>query len=284
MFDKVFYQEKENDKVRCQVCPHLCLLANDAEGICRARKNVNGRMAVQSYGQMTVLNLDPIEKKPLYHFKPGSMVLSFGSFGCNFSCDFCQNWHIAIAKPAVKYISPGQLADFAEKEKSRGNIGVAFTYNEPLINFEFVKDTSILLQERGMDSIIVSNGYINEKPLLELAPLLSAANIDIKSFNEDFYRKICGGSLEPAKNTVKILLQYCHVEITVLIIPGLNDSISEMNSLAKWLAGFDKNTVLHINRYFPCYKMDIPPTDKAILIDLQKEAQRFLQYVYIGNV
>lgn len=284
MFDGVFYQKTENDKVRCLICPHLCLLSDGAEGICKARRNTKGKIIAQSYGQMSALNLDPVEKKPLHKFKQGSNILSFGSFGCNFSCSFCQNWHISMQRPETKYISPDDLVSFAEKAKDAGNIGLAFTYNEPLVNFEFVKDTSLLLRERGMDSVIVSNGYINEKPLLELAPLISAANIDIKSFNEKFYEKICGGKLEPVKNTVKILLQHCHVEITVLVIPKLNDSTEEINAIAKWLAGFDKNTVLHINRYFPCHKMDMPPTDKEVLRKLKNEALNFLRNVNIGNV
>lgn len=278
------YQSVEGDEVKCLLCPRGCVIKKGEAGFCKARRNTAGRLAACGYGQVTALALDPIEKKPLRHFKQGSNLLSVGSFGCNLSCQFCQNWHISTQVAESRYMPPEELAEYAVKTKNKGNIGVAFTYNEPLINFEFVKDTCMLLQELGMDSVLVSNGYVNEEPLLELAPFITAANIDVKSFSDDFYNKICNGKLEPVKNTLKILLGYCHVEITALIIPRLNDSIDEMNAMAKWLAGFDKNTAFHINRYFPHYNMQIPPVDKETLVKLQKEAKKFLKNVYIGNV
>jgi pyruvate formate lyase activating enzyme len=278
------FWQPAGERVACGLCPHACRLAAGQTGRCRVRRNDADCLYAVSYGEVSALALDPIEKKPLYRFKPGSRILSAGSWGCNFSCRFCQNWLISQQKPAVRRYSPHELVKLAREAAPDGNIGLAYTYSEPLIWYEFIRDCALLIKEAGLDNILVSNGYINLQPLRELAPLLAAANIDLKAFSPVFYQDVCGGSLPPVLDSIKLLAGYCHVEVTALILPGYNDGAEEMGRLAAWLAGIDDAIPLHINRYFPQYRFSLPPTPRETLLALKAVAGEYLAYVYVGNV
>lgn len=273
-------------KVQCGICPHNCMIEEGHTGFCNARSNRGGVIKDDNYGQITSIALDPIEKKPLKRFHPGSRVLSVGSYGCNLRCSFCQNHDISMAdgKGAdVGYMTPEELINKAEELTKYGNIGIAYTYNEPLIGYEFVRDCSGMAVEKGLKNVIVTNGYINEEPLKDLLPLIDAVNIDLKGFTESFYKKI-GGRLEPVKKTIALASHSCHVEVTTLIVPGENDSPEEMQSLSAWLAGVDENIPLHVTRFFPRYKMtDRDATDVDLVYSLADIAREKLKYVYEGN-
>lgn len=255
--------------------------------MCRARGCVDGKIVDLNYGQVTGAALDPIEKKPLAHFYPGSRILSVGSYGCNFRCGFCQNSSISMCGPdssMTQHCSPEHLCALAAAHVPGGNIGVAYTYNEPLVGYEFVRDTSRLVHDAGLKNVVVTNGYINEEPLQELLPLIDAMNIDLKSFSEKFYRDI-GGGLAPVKRTIELSSRECHVEVTTLIVPGRNDTDEEMGALSSWLASVSPDIPLHITRFFPRHKMsDAEPTDVDHLLHLVKIAQRHLRRVYAGNI
>lgn len=274
-------------RATCIICPHECSIAEGQLGLCRARGCEDGRIRDLNYGKVTSAALDPIEKKPLARFHPGSYILSVGSYGCNFRCGFCQNSAISMCGPkdsSYQYCAPENLADLAEQYVPQGNIGIAYTYNEPLVGYEFVRDTSRLIHERGLKNVVVTNGYINEEPLLELLPLIDAMNIDLKAFSEAFYRDI-GGGLDPVKRSIELASRQCHVEVTTLIVPGRNDSDDEMGALSSWLASVSPDIPLHVTRFFPRYKMqDAQPTDVAHLLHLVEIARRHLRYVYAGNI
>lgn len=281
--DALFY-EKHNNRVKCNLCPHHCIIDNESYGICNVRTNKDGILKTINYGEITAINKDPIEKKPLYHFKPSKYILSVGSFGCNFKCDFCQNYSISQCKAQSKYISPQDLVKIIEETKD--NVGVAFTYNEPFVSYEYVYDTSKILKEKypNLKIVIVTNGYIEKEPLEKLLPYVDAMNIDLKSFNDEYYKKICGGDLEPVKNTIKNAYKKCHVEITTLMVNGLNDDICEIEKIASFLGKLDKNIPLHLSRYFPSYHMDTPATQVDKIVEAKNAAKKYLNYVYIGNV
>ena len=270
----------------CPVCPHHCRLMDGQYGRCGARKNENGKIICDNYGKVTALALDPIEKKPLRHFFPGSMILSVGSYGCNLSCPFCQNHEISMARSentGWRMMRPEELADLAEDCRGRGNIGVAFTYNEPLAGYEFVRDTARLVHERGMKNVLVTNGTAKLPVLEELLPYIDAMNIDLKGFTEEYYRKL-GGSLETVKEFIRRAAKECHVELTTLIVPGENDSAEEMEREAEWIASVDSEIVLHVTRFFPRYRMtDRKATDVEEVYRLRDAAGKYLKYVYTGN-
>lgn len=268
----------------CFLCPHHCRLAPGQKGRCHTRYNDNGTLRSLTYGQCSALALDPIEKKPLRQFHPGSMILSVGSWGCNLSCAFCQNWQIAQEKPPTRYISPDELTNLAIEQKRNGNIGVAFTYNEPILSYEYILDTAPLLHRAGLYTVMVSNGYIAEEPLRHLSPYIDAWNIDLKGFTNTFYQTLCGGTIEPVKRTIALAATVSHVEVTTLIIPGCNDSPDEMKQEAEWLASLNPDMALHITRYFPCYRCATPPTPPDTLYALADIAKTYLSHVYVGNV
>lgn len=285
MKEALYWESLGENKLICRLCPHQCRISEDTHGICRARKNVGGRLYSLVYGKVTSIALDPIEKKPLYHFYPGSYILSVGSYGCNFKCSFCQNWSIAHGEPDAAEVSSDKLAAKALELKCQGNIGIAFTYNEPSVWFEFILDTAKKVREAGLKNVLVTNGYINTEPLLELLPHIDAMNIDVKAFTDKYYREICRGSLEHVKKTVETAAKHCHVEITTLIVPGLNDAIEEIGGLAVWLASINKDIPLHLSRFFPNYKMkDILPTSRETLIQAREEALKHLNHVHLGNI
>ena len=276
----------------CPVCPHHCRLTEGQRGRCGARRNEKGKIVCDNYGKITALALDPIEKKPLKQFLPGSLILSVGSFGCNLSCPFCQNHEISMpdaAGAAYREITPEELAELAadccgrEDGYGRKNVGVAYTYNEPLVGYEFVRDTAELVRERGMKNVLVTNGTAEISVLEELLPYIDAMNIDLKGFSEAYYRKL-GGDLETVKRFILRASENCHIELTTLIVPGENDSEEEMEKEAKWIASVDPQIVLHVTRFFPRYRMtDRQAADVEQIYRLRDTAGRYLKNVYTGN-
>ncbi len=291
-------------RLRCQVCPHGCELKEGQTGRCRARGVRNGQLVSLNYGILTSLADDPIEKKPLRRFFPGSRILSAGSFGCNLNCPFCQNWSISMSDgreyldpPELQtdpsweaqhnYVSPERLAAFAYQLRESGNIGVAFTYNEPLISYEYVRDTAKLLKEKKLATILVTNGCVNAEIADEVLPLTDALNIDLKSFRPEIYRDLLGGDLETVKNFIRKAVELCHVELTSLIVPGMNDSEEEMREMCSWIASLPGGSEipLHVSRFFPRYHMqDRPATEKSKVLRLAEVAAEQLKYVYPGNI
>lgn len=279
--------EGEGDSTRtaCPLCFHRCKLAEGQTGLCRARGMRDGRIVPLNYGRLTALALDPIEKKPLRRFHPGSFILSAGSFGCNLHCPFCQNFEIsqAGAEYRTRYFSPEELTDAAVELKARGNIGVAYTYNEPLTAYEYVKDCAALVRGAGLCNVLVTNGTIEEAPWRALLPLIDAVNIDLKGFTDAWYKRL-GGDLETVKRTIALAAPVCHVEVTTLIVPGENDSVEEMERLSAWLSSVDRNISLHVSRFFPRFRMeDKPPTPVETVYRLADAARARLRYVYTGN-
>lgn len=272
----------------CRICPHRCSLAEGAVGRCRARVARDGEVVSLNYGLATSLALDPIEKKPLARFHPGSTVLSVGSFGCNLSCPFCQNASIAQAgehEVRCRRVEPDELVEQALRLVDRGCIGIAYTYNEPLVGFEFVRDCARLAHEAGLLNVVVSNGMICDEPLEELVPLIDAANIDLKGFSQDFY-DLVGGEYLTIRRTIERLAAApsCHLEVTTLVIPGLNDDVGQIADAARWLASLDPGITYHLTRFFPQHRMaDRPPTPIATLREAAVSARRYLRYVRLGN-
>ena len=271
----------------CDVCFRHCDIKEGETGFCRARTCRDGKVIPANYGELTSVALDPIEKKPLRRFCPGSMVLSVGSYGCNLKCPFCQNNEISWPdrELRVEKVTPEELADTAEYYKGDGNIGVAFTYNEPLIGYEFVRDTAKLVHEKGMRNVMVTNGTAELHVLEELAPYIDAMNIDLKGFTSDYYSKTLGGSLDMVKAFIREAVKVSHVELTTLIVPGENDSEDEMRELSSWVAGLSEEIPLHVTRFFPAFHMtDRRPTDVNKVIRLAEVAREKLKYVYTGNI
>jgi len=265
---------------------HHCRLKPGQWGLCRARKNEEGEIVCKNYGQVSSLALDPIEKKPLRRFYPGSKILSVGSFGCNLRCPFCQNYEISMVKPETSedsYLSPEELVDIAVKCQEKGNIGVAFTYNEPLVGWEYVFDTAKLVKEAGMKNVLVTNGTASPKILERLLPYIDAMNIDLKGFREEHYRKL-GGSFLAVKEFIIRAAEDCHVELATLIVPGINDSAQEMEEEACWIASINEEMPLHVSRFFPRYQMaDSLATKVENVYALADVAGKYLKYVYTGN-
>jgi len=273
-------------KTKCQVCMHQCNLDEGQVGRCRGRKNIDGAIICDNYGKITSMALDPIEKKPLKYYYPGTKILSVGSYGCNLSCDFCQNYSISMVGEAEIewfYVSPEELCEEAVRLKLQNNIGVAFTYNEPLLSYEYIRDCSKLLKKQNLKTIIVTNGCFSQSTALEIVPYVDAMNIDLKGFTKEYYEKL-GGSLETVLAFIETAHKWCHIELTTLIIPEENDSIEEMIKLAKWIASINPEIPLHISRFFPAWKMKSKnPTDVKRIYELVTTAQNWLKYVEAGN-
>jgi len=279
----MFYDPPSDGRIHCRLCPHECRIADGKTGICRVRQHREGVLYALTYSQVTSVNLDPIEKKPLYHFYPGSVILSLGTLGCNLACDFCQNWEISQDTVPTRTLTPQQALEMAKRE--RANIGIAFTYNEPFIWYEYVHDTARLIHEAGLKNVMVTNGYVNEEPLRTLLPFIDAMNIDVKSYAEDFYRTLCKGKAAPVRRTVEIThAAGCLVELTNLVIPGYNDSEEDIRALVDWVAGVDPAIPMHFSRYHPAYKLTAPATPVATLERAYRIAKEKLRYVYLGNV
>lgn len=273
-------------RVQCEICPHHCKIEEGQLGLCNGRTNHNGQIISENYGKVTAMALDPIEKKPLYRFHPWSKILSIGSYGCNLKCPFCQNCDISMARGEefeVSRTAPEDMVKKAIHYKGLGNIGIAYTYNEPLIGYEFVRDCARLLKENGMKNVVVTNGYICEEPLKELLPLIDAFNIDLKGFTKEYYHKL-RGDLATVKRSIELASEECHVEVTTLIVPGENDSEDEIDTLARWLAEVNSDIPLHITRFFPRYLMeDRNATPVKKVYRLAEIARKHLKYVYEGN-
>ena len=288
--------DHSNCSAVCPVCPHRCRIAEGKTGRCRARGTRDGSVVPLNYGLVTSLALDPIEKKPLARFYPGSRILSVGSYGCSLNCPFCQNWEISMSdgqefrhgrRAEDNYVSPEALADMAEHLRLQRNIGVAFTYNEPLISYEYVMDTARLLREKDLKAVLVTNGCVNDEIADTVLPLTDALNIDLKSFQDDVYRNILGGNLAAVKNFIAKAAEQCHVELTSLIVPGMNDSEEEIRAMTQWIASLPhgEEIPLHITRFFPRYRMqDRNPTEKAAILKLVEIARQQLKYVFPGNI
>ncbi|NLA81914.1 MAG: radical SAM protein, partial [Clostridiaceae bacterium] len=245
-----------------------------------------GQVIPANYGRLTSLALDPIEKKPLSFFRPGTMILSAGSFGCNMACPFCQNYEIAREAAASRHsrdVSPRALVEEALALRDRGNIGIAFTYNEPLVGYEYVRDSAILARQAGLETVVVTNGQIEVQPLEELLPHISAWNIDLKAFSQEGYRRL-GGRLEVTLRTIEMTQAVSHVEVTTLLVPGLSDGEEDMKKEAAFLASLDPDIPLHLSRYFPCYQYDAAATPRQTLYRLRDLASQSLNRVLLGNI
>ena len=278
----------------CSVCFRHCKIEEGQIGFCGGRTAKDGQTAAYNYGRITSLALDPIEKKPLSRFYPGSRILSAGSFGCNLRCPFCQNYEISWSGQAMRYaekaetLSPEELADLAEQLKTRDNIGIAFTYNEPLIGYEFVRDTAKLAHERGMKNVLVTNGTAALSVLEELKPYIDAMNVDLKGFTDRYYSEVLGGDRKMVMDFIEAAAGFCHMELTTLIVPGENDTEEEMRELSAWVSRLrnpdGESIPLHVSRFFPRFHMqDRGPTDVRTVYRLAEVAREKLEYVYTGN-
>ncbi len=282
----------------CDVCFRRCHIPEGGLGFCGARTCRDGTVVAANYGRITALALDPIEKKPLARFYPGSLILSAGSYGCNLRCPFCQNHDISWSERAfaqaeeAEYISPEDMAQTALYYQSRGNIGLAFTYNEPLIGYEYIRDTAKLVHEWGMKNVLVTNGTASLGVLEKLAPYIDAMNIDLKGFTDHYYRDVLGGDRQMVMDFIREAVKCCHVELTTLIVPGENDAEEEMREMTAWIAGLTDaegrvcgmDIPLHISRFFPRFHMiDRPPTPVRQVYRLAEIAGEKLRYVYTGN-
>jgi len=284
MKKEAMFYENIKDKVHCFLCPHNCVIDNGHFGKCNVRKHEDGKLFTINYGEVTSAVLDPIEKKPLYYFMPSTRILSFGSFGCNFKCSFCQNYRISQFKPECKFVKKEELVETILSTPD--NVGVAFTYNEPSIWYEYVYDCSKLLKKTNPNKavVLVTNGYISQEPLKELLPFVDAMNIDLKSFNDDYYKGLCEGSLTPVLKTIETASKECHVEITTLLVSGENDRLDEVEQIAKFISSIDRDIPLHLSRYFPIYKLENPPTDVGFVKKAGEVAGKYLRRVRLGNV
>jgi len=275
-----------SDNLICLLCPHSCHIGPGERGVCGVRENTGSDITLTTYGVITGCALDPVEKKPLYHYYPGKHIMSVGSYGCNLKCDFCQNFHISqnVGKEGNYYLSPEEL--IRRSLRASDNIGLAFTYNEPVIWYEYVVDCARLASSENLKSVMVTNGYINSEPLAQLTEVIDAFNVDLKAFGNEFYRMYTGASLKPVMDTIRdIASSGRHLEITTLILPGLNDSVDSMRQEAEWIANTAGSRVpLHLSRYFPMYKRDDPSTPEETILRLKETASEYLDYVYTGNM
>ncbi len=278
------FWEKSDENIHCLLCPVSCIIPKDRFGFCRIRKNIDGELYALFYGKITSIALDPIEKKPLYRFFPRSNILSIGGYSCNMRCPFCQNYSISMEPAETHDLSPKKLLEIANKYVSSGNIGVAYTYNEPFINYEYMLDCAKLIKESSLKNVIITNGYVNNAPLLKILPYIDAMNIDLKGISEAYYKKLAG-KLDAVKSTIETSAKYCHVEVTTLIVPSENDKEEEMEELSSFIASISHEIPLHISRFFPQYKMNNKPqTPVKTIYRLVEIAKKNLKYVYAGNV
>ena len=277
---------------QCEVCFRQCRLEEGQTGFCGARENQGGMIIPKSYGQLTAIALDPIEKKPLARFFPGSMILSVGSYGCSMACPFCQNHEIARPAdvPPTQYVTPEELAKAAARLKRQGNIGVAYTYNEMTTAYEYIRDTAKLIRAQGMKNVLVTNGNVRAEVLETFLPYIDAMNIDLKCFSEKTYREVLSGDLPTVKEFIRLAAEaeHCHVELTTLIVPGMNDAEEEMREACRWIAslagGAGREIPLHVTRFFPRFRMSgSRPTPVRTVYRLADVARETLEYVYTGN-
>jgi pyruvate formate lyase activating enzyme len=283
-----FFVPEEDGKAQCTLCPHQCVLKPGQTGICRVRENRDGQIFSTNYGKVCSLHLDPIEKKPLYHFFPAKKVLSVGTVGCNLHCQFCQNWEISQSSvksyPYLKEYPPATILDLAASEE--GNMGIAYTYNEPTVWYEYMYDIAELAYHKGLKNVMVTNGFINPQPLKELIPFMHAFSVDLKAFTEYFYKHLTSSSLKPVLESLKMIRESGrHLEVTNLLIPDENDNEDDFRKMMEWIRDeLGKDTVLHISRFFPTYKLIHNATPEKLLLKFYEIARSYLHYVYLGNI
>lgn len=283
--ESAFYDKEEGGVCRCRLCPRHCRILPSQRGWCRTRWNDHGTLKALTYGLVTSAALDPIEKKPLAYFHPGAVILSLGSWGCNMNCAFCQNYEISQEEPESRKVSPDDVLRLARALTAEGNIGVAWTYNEPALSFEFIRDTAPLIKEAGLVNVMVSNGFISKEALEALLPLIDAWNIDLKGWHPDFYQTICGAARNPVLETIRRAHEVSHVELTNLVIPKENDDPQCFENMVRWIGSLSPAIPLHITRFFPRWRMtNRPPTPVSTLVSLGKIARKYLAHVKIGNV
>ena len=289
MMDKeAAYYQRVGDKVQCLLCPHKCTLSNGQLGICQVRYAQDKVLYTQVYNRLAAVHMDPIEKKPLYHFFPGSLVLSVGTVGCNMQCAFCQNWEISQyggddAYGAMFEVSAKALAERALQSDC---LGVAYTYNEPTIFYEFMLDIAKEVKSAGLKNVMVTNGYINPEPLANLIPYIDAFSVDMKGFTQEFYQHETKASLQPVLESIKqIHGAQKHLELVNLIVPNQNDDEQAFVEMMKWIKShLGKRTVLHLSRYFPAFQMEDNPTPQKVMHHFSDVARQYLDYVYLGNM
>ncbi|PIU22307.1 MAG: AmmeMemoRadiSam system radical SAM enzyme [Candidatus Diapherotrites archaeon CG08_land_8_20_14_0_20_30_16] len=280
----VLFKKLTSNKVKCLACNHYCTIAETKTGICGVRKNIKGKLYLLVYDKVVAQNIDPIEKKPLYHFLPGTKAYSIGTVGCNFFCKGCQNWDISQERKIIgKELTPKEIVNDAIKNKCKS---IAYTYNEPSIFIEFVKATAILAHKKGLKNILVTNGYLSKESLAYIGKTVDAMNIDLKSFSEKYYKKFCGAKLKPVLDTIKLAhKKKIWIEITTLLVPNENDSVKELINIGQFIASVNKNIPWHISRFFPMYKMtNKKETDIKKLEEAYKIGKKYLNFVYVGNL
>ena len=290
MKEALLYERLTEGRVRCDLCAHRCVIFPGRAGICRVRENREGKLYTHAYGRIVSQHVDPIEKKPLFHFYPGSTSYSVATVGCNFHCLFCQNWEVSQVVSPEQFLLGEEVApeEIVERARMLGCRSIAYTYTEPTVFFEYALDTAEIAHSHSLRNIFVTNGYETPEAIEIIRPYLDAANVDLKSFSEQYYRKVVGATLKPVRETILLLKALgIWVEVTTLVVPGGNDSPDEMRAIARFLSReVGRDTPWHISRFFPAYKMsDLPPTDistlhEARLIGLEEG----LDFVYIGNV
>ena len=279
MDNKLKFYKEEDNFIQCQLCPHNCKLKENQFGVCGLRTVKNNLPVAINYGEVTSANVDPIEKKPLFHFKPGKDILSVGTYGCNMKCSFCQNYEISQNKPSSEFIDIDKLIKLIISIPN--NVGIAFTYNEPFMWYEYIYDVAKRIKEydKNISVVLVSNGYVNKEPLKKILPFIDAMNIDLKGFTKRYYNDICKAKIEPVLETIKMASEQTHIEITTLMVSDENDSVEEIVEIAKFIASIDKNIPLHLSRYFPKYKMKNPPTLVENIMKAKEEASKYLNYI-----
>ena len=289
MMEAILYKKLPDEKVKCNLCAHRCVIQNSKKGICEVRENIGGNLYVMNYGKLIAQHVDPIEKKPLFHFYPGSTAYSIATAGCNFQCEYCQNYDIS-QMPIRENLIIGQ--DSAPEETliqaiQHGCISIAYTYTEPTIFYEYAFDVAQLTHDKNIKNIFITNGFITSEALQKIAPYLDAANVDLKSFSNDFYKKICKAKLQPVLDTIKMLNQLgIWIEVTTLVIPTLNDTEQEFHSIAEFIMSVSREIPWHISAFYPAYKLKyLPPTPLAVLNRAREIGlETGLHYVYLGNV
>lgn len=288
--EAMFYKSDADGVVRCHVCAHHCKIKPGERGFCRVRVNENGTLYTHAYGETIARNVDPIEKKPLYHFLPGSLSYSIATAGCNFRCGFCQNWRISQAASESGMIGDGELfspEEIAADAEKRGCLSIAYTYTEPTIFFEYARETALAAGDRGLKNVFVTNGYMTRRALDEAALWLDAANVDLKSFSDETYQKTCKGRLKPVLDTIAYMKRLeIWVEVTTLVIPGYNDTRAELNGIAEFIAGVGTEIPWHISRFHPDYEFATQPPTSLETLEMAEEIGRSvgLKYIYMGNV
>ncbi|PKM51816.1 MAG: AmmeMemoRadiSam system radical SAM enzyme [Firmicutes bacterium HGW-Firmicutes-7] len=278
---EALYYTTTNNGVECKLCPHNCTIQENKVGRCKVRQNIKGKLYSLNYNQVSTIQVDPIEKKPIMNWMSGSEIFSVGSYGCNFHCGFCQNHSISLALPDTIHISPEEIVAQA---LSLGLPSIAYTYNEPTVFYEMMLETAKLANEKGLKNVIVTNGFINQAPLMEILPYIDAMNIDLKAYDDPSYHNLGGKTVEDVLETIKLASKYCHVEVTMLIVPTINDDPKKFEELLCKLKKEAPNIVIHLSRYFPRYQYDEPATEIMLMIEFKDIAEKYFKYVYLGNV